>query len=47
MTEVVGAGPDQVIGVERGSFAYQAPAGTRAVRNSGTVPLELVEFELR
>jgi hypothetical protein len=47
MTEMVGAGPDQVIDAERGSFAYQPPGTTRMIRNSGSVPVELVEFELK
>lgn len=47
LIETVDSGRQLTSTLEPGSFSYQRPGQTRAVRNSGTVPLEIVEFELK
>lgn len=39
--------PDQTLALKAGDFAVQEKGATRAVRNSGTEPIELIEMELK
>jgi hypothetical protein len=47
LTEVARSGAQSVVELARGNFEWQAPGRTRALRNTGALPLELVEFEIR
>lgn len=47
ITEAAADGAEQTLRLARGDFAYQPPGQSRAVRNSGTAPVELVEFEIK
>jgi hypothetical protein len=47
ITETVDGGGGSVVPIRAGQFAYQPPGATRAVRNSGKMPLEIVEWEIR
>ena len=39
--------PDQTLALKAGEFAVQTKGATRALRNSGTETIELVEVELK
>ena len=39
--------PDQDMNFRPGDFVWQEPGMTRALRNTGTTPVEFVEFELK
>jgi len=39
--------PDREMSLRLGDFMWQEANVTRAVRNAGTTPIELVEFELK
>jgi hypothetical protein len=45
--ETVSGAPEREIRFKRGDFEWRPPAMTRALRNTGTRPVELVDFELR
>jgi hypothetical protein len=47
LVEAVPGQPDRAMHVRLGDYFWQEPGTTRAVRNSGTTKLELVEFELK
>jgi hypothetical protein len=47
IAEVVPGQPERGMNLRLGEFYWQDPGVTRAVRNTGTTRLELVEFELK
>jgi mannose-6-phosphate isomerase-like protein (cupin superfamily) len=47
IAELVPGKADRGMNLRMGEFYWQDPGTTRAVRNNGTTPLELIEFELK
>lgn len=47
LTTTTAGVPDQTLFVQAGDFALQSSGSTRALRNSGTETIELVEIELK
>ena len=47
ITETIEGAPDRDIRVKPGSFEWQPAGRTRGLRNSGTSPVELAEWELK
>ncbi len=47
LVESVPGSPDRAMAPKLGEFYWQDPGVTRAVRNTGTTPIEMVEFELK
>jgi hypothetical protein len=47
IAELVPGQPDRGMTMRQGEFYWQDAGITRAIRNIGTTPLELVEFELK
>lgn len=47
LTTTTPGAPDQTLALRPGDFAFQKSGATRALRNSGTEPIELVEMELK
>jgi mannose-6-phosphate isomerase-like protein (cupin superfamily) len=47
LTTTTPGAPDQTLALRPGDFALQQSGATRALRNSGTQPIELVEMELK
>jgi hypothetical protein len=47
LVEAVPGQPDRAMHVRLGDYFWQDAGTSRAVRNSGTTKLELVEFELK
>ena len=46
-TEMVPGQPDRMMGPSAGDFFWQDPGVTRTIRNTGTTPIDLVEFEIK
>jgi hypothetical protein len=46
-TEIVPGQPDRAMGPSAGDFFWQDGGQTRAIRNTGTTPIEFVEFEIK
>jgi hypothetical protein len=46
-TEIVPGQPDRAMGPSTGDFFWQDAGATRAIRNTGTTPVEFVEFEIK
>jgi quercetin dioxygenase-like cupin family protein len=47
LVESVPVEPDRGMSLRLGDFFWQDAGATRAIRNAGTTPIELVEFELK
>jgi hypothetical protein len=47
LVESVPEEPDRGMNLRLGDFFWQDAGATRAIRNAGTAPIELVEFELK
>lgn len=47
LTTATAGVPDQTLFLQAGDFAMQSPGTTRALRNSGTETIELIEIELK
>jgi quercetin dioxygenase-like cupin family protein len=47
IAEIVSGARDRALVLNPGDFYWQDPNATRAVRNTGTTPIRLIEFELK
>ena len=47
LREAVQGASDRDLFVSAGFYEYQPPGRTRAITNTGNMPLELVEFEIK
>jgi hypothetical protein len=47
LVEIVPGQPERAMAPKLGEFFWQEPSVTRAIRNTGTSRVELVEFELK
>jgi hypothetical protein len=47
ISEIVPGAPDRGWGLRSGEFFWQDPGVTRAIRNIGTTPITIVEYELK
>jgi len=47
IAEIVSGAMDRALVLNPGDFYWQDPNATRAVRNTGTTPIRLIEFELK
>ena len=45
--EMVHGAPDRDVPVRQGSYEWQPAGRTRTITNTGSAPLELVEFEVK